>query len=51
MFKPAEHKPQLPDTQVYPFYYRLRWQIFISIFFGYAAHCLRFFQIYHGISV
>lgn len=40
MFKPAAHKTRLPDTQVDPTYRRLRWQIFMGIFFGYAAYYL-----------
>lgn len=40
MFKPAAHKSRLPDAQIDPTYRRLRWQIFMGIFFGYAAYYL-----------
>ncbi|MBV7435363.1 glycerol-3-phosphate transporter [Cardiobacteriaceae bacterium TAE3-ERU3] len=36
--KPAAHKPRLPEEQIDPTYRRLRWQVFIGIFFGYAAY-------------
>jgi OPA family glycerol-3-phosphate transporter-like MFS transporter len=38
IFKPAEHRPRVGDSEVDPLYRRLRWQIFIGIFFGYAAY-------------
>ncbi|MDO4905913.1 MAG: glycerol-3-phosphate transporter [Lautropia sp.] len=38
IFKPAAHKPMLPDHQIDPTYKRLRWQVFAGIFFGYAAY-------------
>lgn len=38
IFKPAPHKPRLAEDQVDPFYKRMRWQIFMGIFFGYAAY-------------
>ena len=40
IFKPAAHVKRLPDAQVDPTYRRLRWQIFMGIFFGYAAYYL-----------
>ncbi|MGL4682984.1 MAG: glycerol-3-phosphate transporter, partial [Hafnia alvei] len=40
IFKPAAHAKRLPDAQVDPTYRRLRWQIFMGIFFGYAAYYL-----------
>ena len=40
IFKPAEHRPRVGDSEVDPLYRRLRWQIFIGIFFGYAAYYL-----------
>lgn len=36
--KPAPHIDRLPDAQVDPLYKRMRWQIFIGIFVGYAAY-------------
>ncbi len=39
-FKPAKHLPPLSEKLIDPTYRRLRWQIFIGIFFGYAAHYL-----------
>jgi OPA family glycerol-3-phosphate transporter-like MFS transporter len=40
IFKPAPHKARLPAAEIDPLYRRLRWQIFIGIFFGYAAYYL-----------
>ncbi len=40
LFKPAAHKPRVPDHNIDPLYRRLRWQIFFGIFFGYAAYYL-----------
>ncbi|MDG6881894.1 G-3-P permease [Phocoenobacter uteri] len=36
--KPAAHKERLPKEQLDPTYRKLRWQVFIGIFFGYAAY-------------
>ena len=38
--KPAPHIERLPADQIDPLYKRLRWQIFIGIFIGYAAYYL-----------
>ncbi|WP_411689640.1 MFS transporter [Escherichia coli] len=40
IFKPAPHKVRLPAAEIDPTYRRLRWQIFLGIFFGYAAYYL-----------
>jgi len=40
IFKPASHKPRLPKEKIDPKYRRLRWQIFIGIFVGYAGYYL-----------
>ncbi len=40
LFRPAPHKARLPKEQIDPVYRRLRWQIFMGIFFGYAAYYL-----------
>lgn len=40
VFKPAPHKARLPAAEIDPTYRRLRWQIFLGIFFGYAAYYL-----------
>ena len=40
IFKPAPHKARVADAEVDPLYRRLRWQIFLGIFFGYAAYYL-----------
>lgn len=40
IFKPAPHQPQVAEDRIDPLYRRLRWQIFIGIFFGYAAYYL-----------
>ena len=40
IFKPAAHKARLPAAEIDPTYRRLRWQIFLGIFFGYAAYYL-----------
>jgi OPA family glycerol-3-phosphate transporter-like MFS transporter len=40
IFKPAPRQPQVAADRVDPLYRRLRWQIFIGIFFGYAAYYL-----------
>ncbi|MBQ4797488.1 glycerol-3-phosphate transporter, partial [Pectobacterium versatile] len=40
IFKPAAHHPRVAEHQVDPLYRRLRWQIFLGIFFGYAAYYL-----------
>ena len=37
-FKPAAHRPLLPQDKIEPTYTRLRWQVFMGIFFGYAAY-------------
>lgn len=38
IFKPAPHKTRLPAAEIDPTYKRLRLQIFIGIFAGYAAY-------------
>ncbi len=38
--KAASHKPRLPADRVDPTYRRLRWQIFLGIFVGYAGFYL-----------
>jgi MFS transporter, OPA family, glycerol-3-phosphate transporter len=38
--KPAAYAPPLPPDQVEPAYRRLRWQVFIGIFIGYAGYYL-----------
>jgi len=38
IFKPAAHKPQLTSDKIDPEYKRLRLQVFIGIFIGYAAY-------------
>lgn len=38
--QPAAHIERLPQDQIDPTYRRLRWQIFMGIFFGYAAYYL-----------
>ncbi len=40
IFKPAAHQPRVDDSRVDPLYRKLRWQIFLGIFFGYAAYYL-----------
>lgn len=40
IFKPAPHISRLPAEKIDPVYRRLRWQIFMGIFFGYAAYYL-----------
>jgi MFS transporter, OPA family, glycerol-3-phosphate transporter len=40
IFKPARHIARLPEDCQAPYYKRMRWQIFASIFFGYAAYYL-----------
>src|SRR5471032_1829728 len=37
IFKPAAHQAPVAADHVDPLYRRLRWQIFMGIFFGYAA--------------
>lgn len=39
-FKPALHLQELPVDKQSPLYMRLRWQIFMGIFFGYAGYYL-----------
>ena len=39
-FKPAPHLQELPIDKQGPLYTRLRWQIFMGIFFGYAGFYL-----------
>lgn len=39
-FMPAAHVPLLPEEKQGPLYTRLRWQIFMGIFFGYAGYYL-----------
>jgi len=38
--KPAPHKPQLPEKQIDPTYRRLREQVFLGTFIGYAGYYL-----------
>lgn len=38
--KPPPHRDPLPDERVDPTYRRLRWQVFIGIFIGYAGYYL-----------
>lgn len=40
IFKPAPHISRSPAEKIDPVYRRLRWQIFIGIFLGYAAYYL-----------
>lgn len=40
IFKPALHKAPLPTERIDPEYRRLRWQVFIGIFIGYAGYYL-----------
>lgn len=40
IFKPATHQPRVEASEVDPLYRKLRWQIFLGIFFGYAAYYL-----------
>src|SRR5574343_178205 len=39
-FMPAAHSPQVPAEQQGALYSRLRWQIFLGIFIGYAGYYL-----------
>ncbi|ERJ59641.1 glycerol-3-phosphate transporter [Sphingobacterium paucimobilis] len=38
IFKPASHKARLPEDRIDPEYKKLRLQVFIGIFIGYAAY-------------
>ncbi|MBL1410202.1 glycerol-3-phosphate transporter [Sphingobacterium faecale] len=38
IFKPASHKARLPEERIDPEYKKLRLQVFIGIFIGYAAY-------------
>ena len=40
LFKPAPHIDQLPLERIDPEYKRLRWQVFLGIFIGYAGYYL-----------
>jgi len=40
IFKPVEHQQQMPDHQVADEYKKLRWQVFLGIFIGYAGYYL-----------
>ncbi|MDB5206861.1 MAG: glycerol-3-phosphate transporter [Flavisolibacter sp.] len=40
IFKPAAHKNPLPDRQIDPAYKKLRLQVFMGIFIGYAGYYL-----------
>ncbi len=40
MFKPAPEKERLPEDQIDSHYKRLRFQVFMGIFIGYAAYYL-----------
>jgi len=39
-FKPPRHRPQLPDERIDASYTRLRYQVYIGIFVGYAGYYL-----------
>jgi OPA family glycerol-3-phosphate transporter-like MFS transporter len=38
--KPPPHRDSIPDERIDPTYRRLRWQVFIGIFIGYAGYYL-----------
>src|SRR5690625_113083 len=40
LFKPAPHKERLPDEEIDSEYKKLRFQVFMGIFIGYAAYYL-----------
>ncbi|CCP01311.1 Glycerol-3-phosphate transporter transporter [Erwinia amylovora Ea644] len=40
IFQPAVHQPRVDGDRLDPLYRKLRWQIFLGIFFGYAAYYL-----------
>lgn len=40
LFKPAAHTDRLPDGQIDSVFSRLRWQLFLGIFVGYAGYYL-----------
>ncbi|SMY37098.1 Glycerol-3-phosphate transporter [Photobacterium malacitanum] len=40
LFTPVAHTQRLPDGSIDPVYKRLRWQLFVGIFFGYAGYYL-----------
>ena len=40
IFKPAKHIDQLPENEIDAEYKKLRWQVFIGIFIGYAGYYL-----------
>ena len=40
LFRPLAHTKRLPENQIDPLYKRLRWQLFLSIFIGYAGYYL-----------
>ncbi len=40
ILKPAPHKPMLPEEKIDPTYKRLRLQVFLGIFIGYAGYYL-----------
>ncbi|HWI93176.1 MAG TPA: glycerol-3-phosphate transporter [Flavisolibacter sp.] len=40
ILKPAVHKAVLPQQQIDPTYKKLRWQVFLGIFIGYAGYYL-----------
>jgi len=39
-FKPPQHRAQIPDERIDADYTRLRWQVYIGIFVGYAGYYL-----------
>jgi OPA family glycerol-3-phosphate transporter-like MFS transporter len=40
VFKPAPHRPLIEDRRIDSDYQRLRWQVFLGIFIGYAGYYL-----------
>ena len=44
--KPEPHRPLLSKEKIDPTYKRLRWQVFIGIFIGYAFSSEEFFSCY-----
>ena len=40
IFKPAAHQPLLPEEKIDKEYKKLRWQVFMGIFIGYAGYYL-----------
>ena len=49
--KPEPHRPLLSKEKIDPTYKRLRWQVFIGIFIGYAGYYFSCYALSGGYGI